>query len=57
MKFKIETLEKIINDFGLETPLDGDDVDELVEILRDQLNEYQGNEDGSEVLILPLVQR
>lgn len=46
MTFSKETLDRIIAEAGLEQPLDGDEVDELVEALRDQLNVYQGNDEA-----------
>lgn len=38
-----DLLNRIIEESGIETPLDGDEVDMLVEHLRTRLNECQGN--------------
>lgn len=44
MTFSRDTLDRIIAEAGLQQPLDGDEVDDLVETLRDELNAYQGND-------------
>lgn len=46
MTFSKEMLDRIIAEAGLEQPLDGDEVDDLVETLRDELNVYQGNDEA-----------
>ncbi len=39
----IEQLQPIVKEYGENEPLDGDDVDRLVEIIRAKINLNQGN--------------
>ena len=43
MKFSEVLMKDIIDESGMETPLDGDDVEYVMQTLWDQLDEYQGN--------------